>query len=120
MNSSDPVAASVYQCLTLHLTAVVSSSDQCMPGDNPTYGVTIPAQTATMTSVTADFDNPLYESTQLLHEVELENPIYGDPEFADPQPGNTNASNGASAYETPAPVTVYETNNERLYQNVSA
>ncbi len=40
-------------------------------------------RTNTITSETADFDNPIYGSRESLNDAELVNPIYGDADFED-------------------------------------
>ncbi len=49
-------------------------------GDNPVYGIP-ENRTNTITSETAEFDNPIYGSRESFNDAELVNPIYGDSDF---------------------------------------
>ena len=67
-------------------------------GDNPVYGIP-ENRTNTITSETAEFDNPIYGSLESLNDAELVNPIYGDADFDD-VPSEL-APTVSGCYETP-------------------
>ncbi len=79
-----------------------------IPGDNPVYGIpeNRTNRTNTITSETAEFDNPLYGSQESLNDAELVNPIYGDADFED------------IPYELAPAVSDYETLVVPVYDNV--
>ncbi len=68
-------------------TVLFSTGDTIsyIPGDNPVYGITENRtnRTNSITSETAEFDNPIYGSQGSLNDAELINPIYGDADFED-------------------------------------
>ncbi len=66
-------------------------------GDNPVYGIP-ENRTNTITSETAEFDNPIYGSLESLNDAELVNPIYGDADFEDVP---YELAPAVSDYETP-------------------
>ncbi len=63
-------------------------------------------RTNTITSETAEFDNPIYGSQESLNDAELVNPIYGDADFED------------IPYELAPAVSDYETLVVPVYDNV--
>ena len=67
------------------------------------YGIT-ENRTNTITSETAEFDNPIYGSRESLNDAELVNPIYGDADFEDVP---YKLAPAVSDYETPV-VPVYD------------
>ncbi len=71
-----------------------------IPGDNPVYGIP-ENRTNTITSETAEFDNPIYGSLESLNDAELVNPIYRDADFEDVP---SELAPTVSDYETPAVV----------------
>ena len=68
-----------------------------LAGDNPVYGIP-ENRTNTITSETAEFDNPIYGSRESLNDVELVNPIYEDADFEDVP---SELAPAVSDYETP-------------------
>ncbi len=68
-----------------------------IPGDNPVYGIP-ENRTNSITSETAEFDNPIYGSLESLNDAELVNPIYGDADFEDVP---YELAPAVSDYETP-------------------
>ncbi|XP_064402061.1 protein crumbs-like isoform X2 [Halichondria panicea] len=72
-----------------------------IPGDNPVYGIpeNRTNRTNTITSETAEFDNPIYGSQELLNDAEFVNPIYGDADFEDVP---YELAPAISDYETPS------------------
>ncbi|XP_064389499.1 delta-like protein A [Halichondria panicea] len=70
---------------------------QLQAGDNPVYGIP-ENRTNTITSETAEFDNPIYGSRESFNDVELVNPIYGDADFEDVP---SELAPAISDYETP-------------------
>ena len=72
-----------------------------IPGDNPVYGIpeNRTNRTNTITSETAEFDNPIYGSQESLNDAEFVNPIYGDADFEDV---SYELAPAISDYETPS------------------
>ncbi|XP_064402109.1 delta-like protein 1 isoform X2 [Halichondria panicea] len=59
--------------------------DTQFQGDNPVHGIpkSRTNRTNTITSETAEFDNPIYGSQESLNDAEFVNAIYGDADFED-------------------------------------